>query len=244
LTVAFALIAVVALMLRFAGGPQVLKVAELVHAHIDQNIDSRFHLGTRDRQTLPVALTIVDHRRPIELELKLIEKQAESISHLAALGGEHTITLALLRAFAKKRGPVGLVHFDAHVDTWKENFGQKYGHGSVFFHAIEGGLVDPRRMIQIGILVREGPRSWQLIAELPSRRASPKRHSLHHALPWCAALAFASRGQRGLAANVMSSTRPSDSRSIVRARCKIGMTNLVYNMRRFVCLERMTAAAG
>ena len=87
----------------------------------------------------------------IPKSLELIEKQAKSISHLAALGGEHTITLALLRALAKKRGPIGLVHFDAHVDTWKENFGQKYGHGSVFFHAIEEELVDPRRMIQIGI---------------------------------------------------------------------------------------------
>jgi hypothetical protein len=43
----------------------------------------------------------------------------------AALGGEHTITLALLRALAKKRGPVGLVFFDAHVDTWKEKFGRR-----------------------------------------------------------------------------------------------------------------------
>ena len=45
----------------------------------------------------------------------------------------------------------GLVHFDAHVDTWRENSGQVYGHGTVFFHAIEEGLVDPRRMVQIGI---------------------------------------------------------------------------------------------
>lgn len=87
----------------------------------------------------------------IPRSLALVEKQAASISHLVALGGEHTITLALLRALAKRNGPVGLVHFDAHVDTWKENFGQKYGHGSVFYHAIEEGLVDPRRMIQIGI---------------------------------------------------------------------------------------------
>jgi agmatinase len=87
----------------------------------------------------------------IPKSLELIKKQAEPISHLAVLGGEHTITLALLRALAKKRGPVGLVHFDAHVDTWKENFGQKYGHGSVFFHAIEEALVDPHRMVQIGI---------------------------------------------------------------------------------------------
>ena len=83
--------------------------------------------------------------------LALIEKQAAPLAHLAALGGEHTITLALLRALAKKQGPLGLVHFDAHVDTWRDNFGQAYAHGSVFFHAIEEGLVDPRRMIQIGI---------------------------------------------------------------------------------------------
>ena len=43
------------------------------------------------------------------------------------------------------------MHFDAHVDTWPDNFGQAYAHGSVFYHAIEEGLVDPRRMIQIGI---------------------------------------------------------------------------------------------
>ncbi len=47
--------------------------------------------------------------------------------------------------------PVALVHFDAHVDTWPDNFGQAYGHGSPFYHAINEGLVDPRRMIQIGI---------------------------------------------------------------------------------------------
>jgi agmatinase len=43
------------------------------------------------------------------------------------------------------------VHFDAHVDTWPDNFGQRYAHGSVFYHAIEEGLIDPRQMVQIGI---------------------------------------------------------------------------------------------
>jgi agmatinase len=84
--------------------------------------------------------------------LALIAEQAAGIEHLLALGGEHGITLPLLRALAQRRGgPVGLVHFDAHVDTWADNFGQIYAHGSVFFHAINEGLVDPRRMIQIGI---------------------------------------------------------------------------------------------
>ncbi|MFN6956301.1 MAG: arginase family protein, partial [Acetobacteraceae bacterium] len=48
-------------------------------------------------------------------------------------------------------GPVGLVHFDAHLDTSEENFGQRFAHGSVFWHAITEGLVAPRRMVQIGI---------------------------------------------------------------------------------------------
>jgi len=81
----------------------------------------------------------------------LIERQASQFAHLVTLGGDHGVTLPLLRALAKKRGAVGLVHFDAHVDTWPETSGQIYGHGSVFYRAIEEGLVDPRRMIQIGI---------------------------------------------------------------------------------------------
>lgn len=87
----------------------------------------------------------------IARSLALIEAQAAPIRHLVALGGEHGITLPLLRALARRAGPVGLVHFDAHVDTWPDNFGQPFAHGSVFFHAINEGLVDPRRMIQIGI---------------------------------------------------------------------------------------------
>ncbi|HZU88196.1 MAG TPA: agmatinase [Stellaceae bacterium] len=83
--------------------------------------------------------------------LAQVTEQAETLRHLVALGGDHTITLGLLRALAKRRGPLALVHFDAHVDTWPESFGLVYGHGSPFYHAIEEGLVDPRHMIQIGI---------------------------------------------------------------------------------------------
>jgi agmatinase len=83
--------------------------------------------------------------------IALIEESAREIEHLVALGGDHSITLPLLRALAKKRGPTALIHFDAHVDTWPDSFGQPFGHGSVFYHAIEEGLIDPRRMVQIGI---------------------------------------------------------------------------------------------
>jgi agmatinase len=87
----------------------------------------------------------------IPASLALIERQAAGIEHLVAIGGEHGITLPLLRALVRKRGRPALVHFDAHVDTWPENFGQRYAHGSVFYHAIEEQLVDPGHMIQIGI---------------------------------------------------------------------------------------------
>jgi agmatinase len=84
--------------------------------------------------------------------LALIEQQALGIPHLLAMGGEHGITLPLLRALRQREGaPLALIQFDAHSDTWDDNFGQVYGHGSVFYHAINEGLVDPRRMIQIGI---------------------------------------------------------------------------------------------
>jgi len=87
----------------------------------------------------------------IQGTLAKIEEQAAPLRHLVALGGDHTVTLALLRALARRAGPLGLVHFDGHVDTWPESFGLVFGHGSPFYHAIEEGLIDPRRTIQIGI---------------------------------------------------------------------------------------------
>ncbi|WP_295590971.1 agmatinase [uncultured Lamprocystis sp.] len=86
--------------------------------------------------------------------LSLIAEQAAQYDHLVTIGGDHSITLGLLRALARRcepLEPIGLVHFDAHVDTWPDSFGQPLGHGSVFYRAIVEGLVDPRRMIQIGI---------------------------------------------------------------------------------------------
>jgi len=86
-----------------------------------------------------------------EATLALIEEQAKGVGHLVSLGGDHTVTLALLRALKTRTGPLALVHFDAHVDTWPDTFGQRFGHGSPFYHAIEEGLIDPGRTVQIGI---------------------------------------------------------------------------------------------
>ena len=87
----------------------------------------------------------------IAKSLAEIEQQAGEIAHLVALGGDHGVTLPLLRALAKRRGAPALIHLDAHVDTWPENFGQTYAHGSVFYHAITEQLIQPRRMVQIGV---------------------------------------------------------------------------------------------
>jgi agmatinase len=101
----------------------------------------------------------------IQASLAAIQSQAGGIGHLIALGGEHGITLSLLRALTQRQGrSVGLVHFDAHVDTWPDNFGQAYAHGSPFYHAINEHLIEPRHMIQIGIRspVKKDVMDWTL----------------------------------------------------------------------------------
>ena len=66
-------------------------------------------------------------------------------------GGDHSITLPVMRALSKRSGPLGMVHFDAHCDTGPELFGHKHHHGGPFRWAVEEGLLDPKRTIQIGI---------------------------------------------------------------------------------------------
>jgi guanidinobutyrase len=67
------------------------------------------------------------------------------------LGGDHTITLPILRAVNKVHGPVGVVHVDAHADVNEHMFGEPVAHGTPFRRAIEEGLIDPKRMAQIGL---------------------------------------------------------------------------------------------
>jgi len=68
-----------------------------------------------------------------------------------ALGGDHSITLAELRALAGRHGPLALVQLDAHGDTWDEYFGQKFFHGTTFLRAQEEGLIEPAASVQAGL---------------------------------------------------------------------------------------------
>jgi agmatinase len=69
---------------------------------------------------------------------------------MLTLGGHQFMSLPLLRAHAKTHGPLALVHFDAHSDTWRDEEG-RIDHGTMFYHAAREGLVDPRRSVQVGI---------------------------------------------------------------------------------------------
>jgi len=69
----------------------------------------------------------------------------------AALGGDHAITLAELRALAKKHGPLALVQLDSHGDVWESYFGQRYFHGTTFKRALEEGVIDPTASVQAGM---------------------------------------------------------------------------------------------
>lgn len=85
-----------------------------------------------------------------------IEKFAADIlktnKKFISIGGDHSTTLPLLRALKKKYGvPLSFIHFDAHLDTYPAAWGCEYHHGSFARHAIEEGLVDPKKMLQVGI---------------------------------------------------------------------------------------------
>lgn len=87
-----------------------------------------------------------------------LEKIADFVKPLAqanvvsvGIGGDHSVTLAELRAIASVHGPLGLIHLDSHTDLWDSYNGHPYSHGTMFRRAIEEGVVDPARMLQAGM---------------------------------------------------------------------------------------------
>jgi guanidinopropionase len=96
----------------------------------------------------------LSHRFDLERQNADIESFYSRI-HAAGIrpvsaGGDHSITFPIFKAIAAAR-PIGMVHIDAHTDTWGEFFGSKFTHGAPFRLAVEAGLLDPKRTIQIGI---------------------------------------------------------------------------------------------
>jgi agmatinase len=107
------------------------------------------------------ALTIVDagdvDAPPVGIEpaYEAIDAAVTSILAAGAIpvvaGGDHSISLPILRAVSRVHGPLALVQFDAHIDTWGDYFGGKYFHGSPFRRAIEERIIAPAHYAQVGI---------------------------------------------------------------------------------------------
>jgi agmatinase len=96
-----------------------------------------------------------DHGRPAEIPAA-IEAHADTIistgAAMLSMGGDHFVSYPLLKAHAKRHGPLSLVHFDAHSDTWNDADGAgRVDHGTMFYHAAREGIVDPKRSVQIGL---------------------------------------------------------------------------------------------
>ncbi|MQA04221.1 MAG: agmatinase [Streptosporangiales bacterium] len=98
---------------------------------------------------------IVANPYDITAALGTIESRAGELltadTQLVTIGGDHAIALPLLRAAAAKHGPVALLHFDAHLDTWDTYFGERYTHGTPFRRAVEEGLLDTDALCHVGI---------------------------------------------------------------------------------------------
>ncbi len=93
-------------------------------------------------------LDIIDTQRRIE---EAVGRVLAAGAVPACVGGDHSISLPILRAVARVRGAPALVHFDSHQDMWEEYFGNRYFHGTPFRRALEEGLYLPRDTVQIGI---------------------------------------------------------------------------------------------
>lgn len=91
----------------------------------------------------------------LKASVAIVEQHVERILETGcrplSLGGDHTLTLPVLRAMASRHGAVGLIHVDAHADVNEAMFGERIAHGTVFRRAVEEALIDPRRTVQIGL---------------------------------------------------------------------------------------------
>ena len=85
--------------------------------------------------------TVTDHIRGI------LNADAASV----VLGGDHYISFPILKAYAEKYGPISLLQFDAHTDTWADDDMSRVDHGTMFYKAVKSGIVDPARSVQVGI---------------------------------------------------------------------------------------------
>jgi agmatinase len=132
-------------------GPEAIRSASSLlrpyNPALDVNVVER--LSIVDYGDLPVSPG--DTERTYSQVEEALAPLADAGVFLAALGGDHSITLAELRALAKRHGPLALVQLDSHGDVWEQYFGQQYFHGTTFKRAVEEGLLEASASVQAGM---------------------------------------------------------------------------------------------
>jgi agmatinase len=132
-------------------GPAAIREASrlLRPYHVEHEIEIFDHLSVVDSGDLAVIPGNIQASYQVMLDGLRLILDAGVVP--LAIGGDHSITLGELRAVAKRHGPVGLIDFDSHTDTWDNYWGERYTHGTWCKRAIEEGLIDTRRAVQLGI---------------------------------------------------------------------------------------------
>ena len=134
-------------------GPRAIREAshmlcDATHPHFDLSpIEPPGRLGDAGDLALPNTSLAAMREALAPAAAALIRRH-----HMVWLGGDHSITLPLLRAYRSWLGqPLALLHFDAHCDTWQDHFGEPSGHGTWVWEALQEGLVVPECVTQVGI---------------------------------------------------------------------------------------------
>lgn len=97
---------------------------------------------------------LFDHGRAGDFEEKLLAYARRVVAAGAAplvIGGDHFVAYPTLKALAERHGPLALIHFDAHPDTWPDEGERRRDHGTMFYHAVKEGLIDPSASVQVGL---------------------------------------------------------------------------------------------
>jgi agmatinase len=132
-------------------GPEAIRSASgMIRTYnVDQGVQVFGRLSTVDYGDSPTVPGYIEDtlERIEEFMAPLVRAGVVTIG----MGGDHSTTLAELRALARRHGPLGLVHFDSHTDLWETYFGRPYAHGTMFRRALEEGVVEASRVVQAGM---------------------------------------------------------------------------------------------
>src|SRR3954453_666514 len=131
-------------------GPRAIRAASAPPGpHLEAGVDAFSVLRVVDFGD--AAVLPADAVRPHAAIESLVGEAVDAGALPVILGGDHSIAEPDIRAIARRRGPVGLIHFDTHTDTGAEVFGVALSHGSIMYRLVEQGHVDPTRYVQIGL---------------------------------------------------------------------------------------------